>query len=68
MITFEDFTHYKKITLDCLDQHLKWKANLDLPQPQRKRKDIDDRGTIQSAWYWLQSYLNGLVLMELKKQ
>ena len=53
---------YKRILVDCLDQTLRWKANLDHPQDKRSRNDCNDKEIVQSIRYWTTSYLNGVIL------
>jgi hypothetical protein len=53
----------KSILIDYLDQISRWKNNLDHPQTLRRRKDCNDRATVQSIQFWLQGYLNGLILI-----
>lgn len=60
----ENYIHYKRILADCLKNLMGWKTNLDLPQKERKRKDANDKESIQSIRYWYRSYLNGLRLLE----
>jgi hypothetical protein len=45
-----------------LNEILAWKANLDEPQHKRRRKDCNDKTTIQTLQYWLRSYQNTLSL------
>lgn len=60
----EDYLHYKRILSDCLKNLMGWKNNIDLPQKERKRKDANDKQSIQSLRYWYRSYINGLRLLE----
>jgi hypothetical protein len=60
------------ITLDILkdiliNQILRWKENLDEPQNSRRRKDCNDKSTVQSLQFWLRSYLNGLILRRAER-
>lgn len=57
-MTIESVTH------ECLRQLLAWRDNLDFSKKIRKRKDCNDKRTIQSIQYWYKSYLNGLKLMQ----
>ena len=45
--------------IHILEQIINWRTNLDFPKSTRFRKDVDDRGTIQTLQYWLKSYYNG---------
>jgi len=48
-----------RVLLHILDQIKNWRLNLDFPKSSRVRKDVDDKGTVQSLRFWLKSYYNG---------
>jgi len=52
----------KGILQTYLGQIMSWKGNLDKHQPERRRKDCNDKATVQSTKFWYQGYLNGLQL------
>jgi len=53
----------RRVLFNILQQIAGWKSNLDDPKSERRRKDCDQKATVQSIQFWLMNYYNGMVLM-----